>query len=258
MAIRHGLAGVYGKQAAAKAFRRHLLVVALGLIAVFFSLGFWIGFTHSKSATVVGILGAVAFVIGFRACVPRIERWIDATARERLKHLRGARAEALVAWLLDELDDEWHVFNGLQLEPNRDLDHVVVGPSGIFCISTKSQKGLFVATPNSFTHNGAPCEFGNQALRQTMTLQDRLKALLGSEVPWVQSVLAVPFGYTEGRTTRQGKVWVVDMETLIHKLAPADGVRRLEKSQIARVVKALEMLAAGSRHVFKAAEPATR
>jgi hypothetical protein len=47
-------------------------------------------------------------------------------------------------------------------------------------------------------HNGQLSPFAQQALRQTMALRDRLNALMGRDVPWVQAVLAVPLGFTEG------------------------------------------------------------
>src|SRR5688572_24583456 len=78
---------------------------------------------------------------------PLIDRLLDRPftllGRERIKYLRGAQGEALVGWLLQQLDEEWHVFHGMQLQDGQDIDHVVVGPGGLFCVSTKNFRGLF-------------------------------------------------------------------------------------------------------------------
>jgi hypothetical protein len=33
---------------------------------------------------------------------------------------------------------------------------VVVGPGGVYCISTKAHRGLFTGTPDGLLHNGDP------------------------------------------------------------------------------------------------------
>jgi len=177
------------------------------------------------------------------------EPHFDRMARQRIKYLRGAQGEALVAWLLEELSDDWHVFNNLKLERESDIDHVVAGPSGVFCISTKSHRGLFAVGPDSLLHNGKQCNFAQDALRQTMGLKDRLAAVMGDDVPWIQPVLAVPLGFVDGDACG-GKVWVLHQDELTDRIAPVEGPKKLDKRQLARVVGALEMLEGKAAAVY--------
>ncbi len=52
--------------------------------------------------------------------------------------LMGVYAEDWTAQSVRSLRRKgWHLTNGLQLRPHRDIDHVVVGPPGVFIIETK-------------------------------------------------------------------------------------------------------------------------
>jgi hypothetical protein len=73
--------------------------------------------------------------IAFLAClgmIRLIDKPLDSLVRERLKWLRGGQAEGLVAWYLNEFSEKWHVFHNIQLQDGSDIDHVLVGPPGIF------------------------------------------------------------------------------------------------------------------------------
>src|SRR5262249_40024184 len=117
-------------------------------------------------------------------------------------------------------------------------------------ISTKSQRGQFCGTPDGLLHNGQACNFAQQALRQAMDLKDRLTSLMGRDIPWVQCVLAVPFGFTEGDAC-SGKVWLVHQDSVIDRVAPEGGARKLEKRQITRVVRALELIMKDAASVYE-------
>jgi len=69
-------------------------------------------------------------------------------SESRLKqYLKGARGEEDVARVLAFLPPSYRVFHGLTppshrlLERARDIDHVVVGPTGLFVIETKNWRG---------------------------------------------------------------------------------------------------------------------
>lgn len=253
MAIRHGLSGQYGKAQARKrlvgSFLFLVIGVALGIGAVFFAWGyFW-----SQHGDLYGLFALIVMV----ALVVASWRWIgktfDASGKERIKYMRGGQSEAYVAWILEDLDDDWHIFNGIQLELESDTDHVVVGPGGVFCISTKSHRGWFVGTPDGLLHNGRPCGFAKDALRQAMNLVERLKAALGADVPWVQAVLALPFGYIDNDACG-GKVWLAHADNLADRLAPEGGPRKLKPKQVERVVKVMEMIAASAAEIYRRPE----
>ena len=53
---------------------------------------------------------------------------------------KGARGEEKVSGILESLPDAYHVFNDFTVGRNH-IDHVVVGPGGIFAIETKFWRG---------------------------------------------------------------------------------------------------------------------
>lgn len=250
MAIRHGLAGQFGKTEALERYRR-----VVGRFATIASFGFLVcGFAWGYFWSQVGPYPAIAaFILAAGVVLFAIRRagaFADKVAKERVRFMRGGQGEALVAWLLEELDNEWHVFNGLKLEADSDIDHVVVGPGGVFSISTKSQRGLFSGTRDGLLHNGQPSPFAQQAMRQAMNLKDRLGVAMGRDVPWVQPILAVPLGYTE-QDACGGKVWLVHQDNLIDRIAPEGAPTKLSAEQRSRTVKTLEMLESTAADVYR-------
>jgi hypothetical protein len=188
MAKRHGLAGQYPKGEANKRTKRAVVILltagGYGLAGLGFAFGYFL--SHwGPSLALVGLLAVAG--AGYAVWRP-LSRYIDKRAKERIWLMRGGQGEALIAWILEkDLEDDWHVFNGVKLERESDIDHIVVGLGGLYCISTKSQRGLFTGTPDGLRYNGQPSPFAQQALRQTMALKDRLDALMGRDVPWVQA-----------------------------------------------------------------------
>lgn len=251
MAIRHGLAGRYGKSEALRRDRRFLRALITFATVGFGLIGFACGYFWSRYTAVVAVPAAVAAAVIVIVVWRRVaEPWMDALAKERIKYLRGGQAEALVAWILQDLDDRWHIFNSVKLERESDIDHILVGPGGLYCISTKSQRGLFAGTRGGLLHNGQTCEFAQEALRSALDLKDRLQVALGKDVPWVQPVLAVPFGFTQADACG-GKVWLVHQENTAERLAPEAAPDRLTEQQIERAVKVLEMIQNTAADIFR-------
>lgn len=54
----------------------------------------------------------------------------------------GAKGEAKVGKKLDKLPDGWHVLHNVPVgEHDSDIDHVVIGPGGVFTLNTKHHPG---------------------------------------------------------------------------------------------------------------------
>ena len=89
----------------------------------------------------------------------------------------GAKAEQAVADALQELPDDYHVFHDLEF-PGFNIDHVVLGPNGIFLVETKSQKGNITQEHDELLRNGRKFfkDFLKQCWRQTYSLRDHLNA----------------------------------------------------------------------------------
>lgn len=247
MAHLHGLGGQWSRSQAEKHWRR--LMSLLSFVCVFF--GFGIGFAWSYLGRVHLVLFLVLLTWAVAYLLLRLlDRPLRAITKTRIKYLRGAQGEALVAWLLKDLDGPWHVFNEMKLEDDWDIDHVAVGPSGLFCISTKSWRGLLALGPDGrLMRNNQPCDILNDTTRQAMQLRDRLAALMGQDVPWIQPVLAAPLAWIEGPTI-QGRVLVVHQDNLVETI-DRPGEKKLKPQEIRRCADALEMLQKTARHIYR-------
>ena len=98
--------------------------------------------------------------------------------KKRISHAdTGAKAEQAVAEALNELPDDYYVFHDLEF-PGFNIDHVVLGPNGIFLVETKSQKGNITQENDVLLRNGRKFfkDFLKQCWSQAYSLRDHLNA----------------------------------------------------------------------------------
>ncbi len=69
---------------------------------------------------------------------------------------KGARGEEMVAGELAHLPADWTILNGLLLPDGRDVDHVAIGPQGVFVIETKHWSGEVSLVNGQILANGRP------------------------------------------------------------------------------------------------------
>jgi hypothetical protein len=87
-----------------------------------------------------------------------VARLFDAHTDERAWRL-GAEGEQLVAAQLERLGSAWHIIHSVTLsETGTDLDHLVIGPGGVFCLNTKNHPGarVWVAGDNVYVNGHRP------------------------------------------------------------------------------------------------------
>ncbi len=62
-----------------------------------------------------------------------------------INYLKGMRGEAKVADALEGLDNSWYCFNDVLLQQGAgNLDHIIIGPPGVFVLETKNYSGEIV------------------------------------------------------------------------------------------------------------------
>lgn len=69
---------------------------------------------------------------------------------------KGARGEEIVAGELSRLPAGWTVFHGVVLPDGTDIDHLAVGPQGVFLIETKYWSGRVSVDRGRILANGRP------------------------------------------------------------------------------------------------------
>jgi hypothetical protein len=119
-----------------------------------------------------------------------LERVFDPKTEDR-SWRRGAEGEERVAAQLAALGDGWAVIHDLTIgRKGANLDHLVIGPAGVFALNTKNLTGKLTVYEHAILQNGHKTAFVPAALREVRTVQQRLSAAAGREVrAW--SVLVV-------------------------------------------------------------------
>ncbi len=119
---------------------------------------------------------------------------------------RGADAEVGVAQLLQGLPAGYHALHDLTFD-GFNIDHVVIGPTGVFTIETKSHRGRVSANGDDLLLNGRPFEkhILKQAWSEAYALRDLLQRAIGAPCA-VQPILCFPKAFVEVRRSVKGVI----------------------------------------------------
>ena len=171
MAEIHGVAGEWAR---VKGSVMGLWPLFLGVFAAGFSVAMCIVSVGWGLALLVMSLGFVmwSLMIGLR----RVERFF-----------KGARGEERVSGILKSLPASYHVFNDFNAG-RAHVDHVVVGPGGVFAVETKFWKGKVTIEDGHVLLDGQLPDRSpiNQVLREASLVKDAL-----SRAGWMGSVTPV-------------------------------------------------------------------
>jgi hypothetical protein len=120
-------AGAHVQAEADRRWRRLLLLI-VGSLAVtgvaFVALG-----GHGLLLVEIELVALLVMVVGSAATRSSAERWA-----------RGAAGERKVGATLEGLGPDWHVLHDIYLGRGN-IDHIVVGPGGVYTVETKSHRG---------------------------------------------------------------------------------------------------------------------
>ncbi len=160
----------------------------------------------------------------------------------------GYFGELVTAEALNKLMPEGnHVFHDFQAD-HFNIDHIVVGPAGVFAIETKARSKAVSGDGKKDAkaiYNGREIIFSNfndttyleQAKRQAKWLSTWLKSAIGEPVE-VFPIISLPGFYVERRTPYDG-IFVINpkqMKTVIRSKL----VKTLDESKILRIVHQLD------------------
>jgi hypothetical protein len=150
-----------------------------------------------------------------------LERFFGASplAQNARSWYLGALGEIVVAEKLERLGDSWRVINAVPVgAAGSDIDHVVVGPPGVFTINTKAHASKRVwAAGQALRING----FKQNYIRNSQFEAERASKLLTSAVgrPIVVTPLIVMVGVSElNYGVRRPEVDVVTSRGLVRNL----------------------------------------
>jgi hypothetical protein len=119
-----------GAHVQAEADRRWRWLLYLGVGAVVVIGVAWIALGgHGPLLIGIGLATVLALIVGMKTIEPRAERWE-----------RGAAGERKVGATLESFGPDWHVLHDIYLGRGN-IDHIVVGPGGVYTVETKSHRG---------------------------------------------------------------------------------------------------------------------
>ena len=198
MAHQHGIAG---KSVRALQFKRNqkfsILAGAL-LVAGLLML------TNLTRIAKLGLPAVIVLCIAVKFGADHIEKRALHFKKRAKDADRGAEAEEKVAIQLNDLPKGYHAFHDIAFN-GFNIDHVVIGPGGIFLIETKSHRGKVDANGDALLLNGKPPikDFLKQTWSQTYHLKDFLWKMTSQE--WkVQPLLCFSNAYVKVRKPVKG------------------------------------------------------
>ena len=139
---------------------------------------------------VISYLSIIIFAIG-------IKLLLDAYNKKENWN-KGIKGGYIVANYLNQLPEDYSVFNDVKFPGSYgNLDHIVIGPNGIFVIETKNYKGFFIIEDKEWYYKGkytqkARSQPGKQVITNSMSLK---KFLMDNNVNmdgiWIDSIVTL-------------------------------------------------------------------
>jgi hypothetical protein len=121
-----------------------------------------------------------------------------AAARTFLARLLGVRADDRTrmttersGWWLGRLPEGWFVFHDVPVgHRGANIDHVVIGPAGVFTVNTRYLFGEIVVYQRSITHEGVKTDYLSKATAEAGRAARLLTTAIGRTVQ-VRGILAI-------------------------------------------------------------------
>lgn len=119
------------------------------------------------------------------------------------KNDRGENAEWQIKKILDELSDNYTVFQNVPIKSHLDVDFILVGPTGVLAIEVKSHKGFNMYLKDKFI---------GQTFAEMMGLKEYLKSS-GVDI-YIQAALVFTGAFVKYYPPKKG-VHVINKEYLL-------------------------------------------
>ncbi len=223
-----------------------MLVAFVGIAALSaiwgFALGSVLPLTRLPWPVAVSILFLalfLAFLIGHWAT-----QKMDAVDRERMSWRKGATGEWLTAEALKSLPDGFAVIHDVTKKLGN-IDHVIVGPTGVYVIDVKNWKGSVKADgKGELLLNGKPADKPaiKSMLRAVMDFQNKLKALTENDY-FVRGLLVFPIAYVEADFASTRLIHCLRDDRLVDYIQNKTFAQSLSSDDVDRITRATLQLA---------------
>ena len=165
---------------------------------------------------------------------------------------KGAVGEWLTAETLKALPDSFAVINDVTQKLGN-IDHVVVGPTGVYVIDVKNWKGTVKADgKGELLVNGNPADKPaiKSMLRAVMDFQNKLKALTEKDY-FVRGVMDFPIAYVEADFGSTRHIHCLRDDRLVDYIQNKTFAQTLNNNDIDRITNAALQLAGMDKRFAK-------
>jgi hypothetical protein len=242
--------GESGRYVSQEATKRLHAIWTLAIITMA-ALGVIGGFTVGSSSRLVTLpplssmfLSVALLMLMF--LVARVAfRRMDELEKERESMRKGAAGEKSVAHTLSKLPEEFRVVNDVQT-PTGNLDHVVIGPTGVFVIETKNCRGMIGADEKGeLTLNGKPATKAHvkRFVARMMETRDRIQVLAPGVNLFFQAVMVFTSAWVDAKFGSTGPAHCIRDDRLLRYIVDDKRGRRLSAVEVAVLAHAFASLA---------------
>jgi hypothetical protein len=184
------------------------------------------------------------------------DRKLDALEKERMAMRKGAIGEAAIGVILNDFPDDFRVINDLST-PFGNVDHIVVGPTGVFLIDTKNWRGVVSDDgKGELLHDNQPTDKPHvkQFTGRIMGMKEQVKMLAGGLDPYFQGVFAFPSARVDANFGKTGWIHCVRDDRLYDYIVDSKLGKKLRIEEVERIAQAFLALA----QMDKGFEPKTK
>ncbi|HEY1764492.1 MAG TPA: nuclease-related domain-containing protein [Opitutaceae bacterium] len=242
--------GEAGQCPSGQALINHRRVLVAGLVA-FTVLGAIVGIVIGQivpigklTSTEVMASGTVLLVAAIGTGIYSMKK-MDVFELDRRSMRKGADGETRVGNILGDFPESFRIINGL-VTPFGDLDHIVIGPTGVFVVDSKNWRGVVSSDETGeLLVNGKPTTKATirPIVSRTMDAKEKIQAHCDFELPYFQVVLAFTSAWVEARWGTTGKALCVTDEGLYDLIVEHKNGGKLDGHQLDAIAQAFMALA---------------
>ncbi len=245
MAKVFGAAGEHAALQSVAAFRKMFLIMTIVIGALCFGEGVLATVLLTRTGSIpwwllaVGLLSAICLASHVEL------KWVEDFEKRRLNYRAGFLGEHEVAMELEALSEKFTVFNNVNTKRGN-LDHVVVGPTGLFAIETKNWTGLIsAALDGELNTNGRKLAepYVRKFLSRAMMVREQVSSLTRNDRVFVRAVMVFPKAHVDAPWGKTGKVHCLRLNRLRDYIENPEFSQKLSEEQTQQLVRALHGVA---------------
>jgi hypothetical protein len=242
-----GQSGRYVSEQAVKKRTQLWLATMVGslLIGMIEGILICLTFYSKKVPAVASISATLTLLLLVWLLFKTFDRKVEKLERERTDMLRGANGEVAVGLVLSLFPDEFRVINDLTT-PFGNLDHVVIGPTGVFVLDTKNWRGVVSADgEGELLVNGKTTNkrYIRQFTGRMMGIRDKVRLLAPGVDPFYNGVFVFTAARVDAKWGATGTVNCIREEQLHSFIVEKDFGKKLRPADVDRLAQAFLGLA---------------